>query len=63
MKNNIKNDQGCDRATRDNLQEGHQKGKAGNGRGTDQKKTKEKERERGGVGGEGKEAWGRNWVA
>jgi hypothetical protein len=28
MKNNIKNDQGCDRATQDYLQEERQKGKA-----------------------------------
>jgi hypothetical protein len=63
MRNNIKKDQGCDRATRDNLREEDQKGKAGNGRGTDRKKTREKERETGGVGGGGKEAWGRSWVA
>jgi hypothetical protein len=48
MKNNEKKDQGCDRATRDNLQEEHQKGKAGDGRGTDRKKTKGKEMETGG---------------
>ena len=63
MKNNIKKDQGCDRATRDNLEEDHQKGKAGNERGTDRKERRERERETGGVEGGGKEAWGRNWVA
>jgi hypothetical protein len=50
MKNNVKKDQGCDRATQDNLQEEHQKGDAGNGRGTDRKETKGKESETGGVG-------------
>lgn len=54
MKNNIKKDQGCDQATRDNLQEEDQKGKAGNGRGTDRKKTKGKERETGGGGQDGR---------